>query len=291
MKKILLILLILSASFASEQMKTQKIAIGSVDELFVLFDKLDYTREAWIKGDKSVPRIYFTKITKNWVETSQKMPVKKKKAIFFRLLAPSILMSNERILKDREKLTQISKTASKYTDTFVVTLAKKYRVIKKDEIKVTDEDIKELFVRVDKLPLSLALAQGASESGWATSRFALLGNSLFGQWDFSGNGIKPKEQRKELGNYGLAKFDTPQDSVDSYLRNINTHRSYELLRTMRAKNRDISGYKLAEGLINYSERREAYVNDIKSIIEFNKLKEVDDAQLYGNVKYYLSRTK
>ncbi len=60
---------------------------------------------------------------------------------------------------------------------------------------------------------------------------------------------------------------------------------------MRAKNRDISGYKLAEGLINYSERREAYVNDIKSIIEFNKLKEVDDAQLYGNVKYYLSRTK
>ena len=58
--------------------------------------------------------------------------------------------------------------------------------------------------RVDIVPPSLALAQAAEESGWGTSRFAIKGNSLFGQWDFSGKGIKPKEQRAELGNYGIA---------------------------------------------------------------------------------------
>jgi len=84
------------------------------------------------------------------------------------------------------------------------------------------------------VPPSLALAQAAEESGWGTSRFAIKGNSLFGQWDFSGKGIKPKEQRENLGDYGIAAFDSPQDSIEAYMLNLNTHRAYQRMRQEHA---------------------------------------------------------
>ncbi|EGM71558.1 glucosaminidase domain-containing protein [Shewanella sp. HN-41] len=74
---------------------------------------------------------------------------------------------------------------------------------------------------------SLVLAQAAEESGWATSRFTVEGNAYFGQWDFSGKGMKPRQQRKALGNYGVAQFDTPLESVEGYLLNLNTSNAYQ----------------------------------------------------------------
>lgn len=71
------------------------------------------------------------------------------------------------------------------------------------------------------------LAQAAEESGWATSRFTVEGNAYFGQWDFSGKGMKSRQQRKALGNYGVAQFDTPLESVEGYLLNLNTSNAYQ----------------------------------------------------------------
>ncbi|MGI2103199.1 glucosaminidase domain-containing protein [Shewanella oncorhynchi] len=91
-----------------------------------------------------------------------------------------------------------------------------------------------LLERVDILPPSLVLAQAAKESGWGTSRFAREGNALFGQWDFKGNGMEPRQKRQGLGNYGLARFDTPFASVEGYLLNLNTHNAYQKMRDFRA---------------------------------------------------------
>ncbi len=131
--------------------------------------------------------------------------------------------------------------------------------------------------------------------GWATSRFTEEGNAFFGQWDFSGNGMVPKQQRKELGNYGLARFDSPLASVEGYMLNINITSAYQKLRNLRAKlrqeNKPISGLVLAGTLDKYSERGQVYIDSIRSMIRYNKLQDVDNAYLSNNTLIELTAPK
>ena len=168
----------------------------------------------------------------------------------------------------------------------------RYKVIKKKESVVDNSKLDELLQRVDIIPPSLALAQGAMESGWGTSRFAIQGNSLFGQWDFSGNGIKPGKQRSELGNYTIAAYDNPQASIDAYMFNLNTHRAYKRLRENRAelrnKNKQLSGWELAKTLDKYSERGNVYIKDLHNIMRFNKRNSTDQAFLWAKGENVIS---
>ena len=144
---------------------------------------------------------------------------------------------------------------------------------------------------MDIIPPSLALAQAAEESGWGTSRFTAEGNAFFGQWDFSGKGMIPKQQRKELGNYGVARFDSPLDSVQGYMFNINTASAYQELRKLRARlradKREVTGLRLASTLDKYSERGEDYVEGIMQMIRYNKLENVDETYLSDNKLIHL----
>jgi len=157
-------------------------------------------------------------------------------------------------------------------------LAKKYKVKEIDGTKQTllsAESKDKLLKRIDAVPVSLILAQSANESAWGTSRFARQANNFFGIWCFSkGCGITPL-QRDEGLVHEVAKFDTVQDGVNYYIRMINTHSAYRTLRQIRATQREkgevLSGTKLADGLIKYSERGEAYVQEIKAMIRTNKL--------------------
>jgi Bax protein len=142
----------------------------------------------------------------------------------------------------------------------------------------------ELAARVDVIPASLVLAQAAMESGWATSRFAAEGSALFGQWTYGGEGIKPKEQRTATkGDYRIAAFDSPRDSIRAYLLNLNTHAAYAELRDERRKLRKaggkMTGSALAAGLLHYSERGQAYVDELRSVIRVNHLQLADAATL------------
>ncbi len=273
------------------ELPVRTITSSSTEDIFKIFDSLGYTAEAWQQGIREIPRIYMTNIPSRWKTESNKITVAKKKEIFFRLLAPVILRSNELILLEQDELNKLIATtttadAGSTEHQTLLAMAQKYKVIKKDETKITPEQLQELKSRVDIIPPSLALAQGAEESGWGTSRFALLGNSLFGQWDFSGKGIKPKQQRTELGNYGLAAFETPLDAVRAYARNLNTHRAYTRMRTLRAKirteGRQPTGYELARTLDKYSERGQAYVDGLHAIMRVNKLAAADEAKLLNN---------
>lgn len=254
----------------------------SPKDVFKLFDELGYTMENWKKGIRVVPRVYLSDIPKRWQKNAQKLPVKKKKEIFFRLLAPLILRSNELIMAERKQLETLAKkkTLSTKDTQWLKGMAKKYKLKARDENTL----LTQLLIRVDIVPVSLALAQGAEESGWGTSRFAILGNSLFGQWDFSGKGIAPKQQRKELGNYGLARFKHPQDAVNAYALNLNTHRAYKSLRqkraTLRQAGQSLSGYDLAKTLTKYSERGQGYVDTLHQIMRVNKLRPTDEAYLW-----------
>ena len=135
---------------------------------------------------------------------------------------------------------------------------------------------------MDEIPVSLAIAQAAKETSWGTSRFALEGNALFGQWTWSGEGLNPKESEKNEG-HKVMKFNVLQASVRAYQRNLNTHSSYKEFRHARAKLRDqgkdLDSLILSEYLDEYAETGEKYVEVLQKIIEQNNLKDFDDAKL------------
>jgi len=267
-------------------LQDKTIKISSIEDLDQLFTDLNYTSVSWKAGLREVPRIYFSEVGSDWKKTSSTLPVKDKKNIFFRLLAPLVLMANEEILTQRKELFK-----SPLNTATVLKLAKKYRVVKKEATIITEQELNELKKRIDIIPLSLALAQGAEESGWGTSRFASEGNALFGLWDYSGKGMAPTQQRKELGNYGLARYDTPLDSVRGYMFNINIGHAYEKLRTLRQEFRQqkkkITGWELAKSLDKYSERGEAYIEGLHNMMRYNRLSQADDAYLNNGVKIHL----
>ncbi|MCW3173348.1 glucosaminidase domain-containing protein [Shewanella subflava] len=274
-----------SFSLISDNRPTQKpkrVPIYSLDSIKNLFDSLNYNSQSWQQGNREVPRLTFNTVTEKWQRTANSIPVEEKKMIFFRLMAPLILLSNEKMLLERRYIE-----VNANSDEKVRKLALKYNVIDEEFLEsgasLSDEQRTTLLNSVDIVPPSLVLAQAAEESGWATSRFTIEGNAFFGQWDFSGNGMVPKQQRTELGNYGIARFDSPLASVIGYLHNINTNNAYQKLRDLRAKlrheNAPITGLALASTLDKYSERGQAYIDSLRNMIRFNGLDQVDEAYL------------
>ena len=217
-------------------------------------------------------------VSKNITTPTVKKPqisVKEKKANFFNFLNPLIQKANADVIRQRQELLSIQQSlanlSSQQADRLAA-LAKTYKV--SDELPL-EAQIKALDKKINTIPASLVLAQAANESAWGTSRFAREGNNYFGQWCFSkGCGIVPSS-RNSGANHEVADFDTPLDSVKSYIKNLNRHASYKTLREIRQNAIDnkqpVTGVALAEGLIGYSERREEYVKEIQNMIRYNKL--------------------
>lgn len=264
----------------------------SVVQVEQLIKDLNYTPEAWQAGIREVPRLYITNVPMHWREkTSKELDVQTKKWVFFQFLGPLVLHSNEIIQADRDRIKLIIKAlrssaaVSSEDQAFLLEMATTYKVIE-GESDLTDRTLQDtLLRRVDTIPPSLVLAQAAEESGWGTSRFAAEGNALFGMWTWGGKGVVPLQQRSDLGNYKIAYYETPLQSVVAYMNNLNTHQAYRELRARRAELRKagvkVSGRELAKTLTRYSERGQAYVNSLLSLIKMNKLQLTDDAYL-GN---------
>jgi uncharacterized FlgJ-related protein len=275
---------------------SQKMEGGSYKEVLELYEQLNYTPEAWAAGIREIPRVYLVAIGDRWgTSTSKEIATLNKKQLFFRGLAPLVLHANELILKDRTRLKKIrssfqENSMSEFDTIWTMKIAELYKV-NTDEGQITEAMFDELWEKVDIIPPSMALAQSATESGWGTSRFAAAGNAMYGQWAWGENAMKPEEQRKGLGNYGVAAFGSLQESVSAYMLNLNTHNAYADLRSKRAElqknGKKITGPVLAETLIRYSERGESYVKEIKSMMEYNRLLPTDDAYLADDLPVFL----
>jgi Bax protein len=201
---------------------------------------------------------------------------KKRKEFFIQIVLPLIIEENNNIKIDRNTLFAII-NKSNNSNTEKKWLEKKYK-----QYGVKLGDLSSLKIRMDEIPVSLAIAQAAKETGWGTSRFALEGNALFGQWTWSGEGLKPKEA-KEGENHKVMKFNILQASVRAYQRNINTHSTYKDFRKARAKLRDsnkpLDSIELSKYLNKYAETGNQYVEVLQKIIKQNKLQDFDDAKL------------
>ncbi|MDY6844875.1 MAG: glucosaminidase domain-containing protein [Thermodesulfobacteriota bacterium] len=202
--------------------------------------------------------------------------VKERKHEFFEFMYPIIEMENAKVLKKRERLLVLYEKQHNNLDQspedlkWIDGLVSLYKIKKKQE----EYKWEVLLRRVDIVPVQLALIQSAKETGWGTSRFARVGNNMFGQWCFSElRGIVPK-QRGSDANHRVATFKTVKDSVRSYIHNINTSDAYTRLRHLRFEQRQAGevpdSYALANGLLRYSERREDYVKEVQAMILHNK---------------------
>jgi Bax protein len=204
--------------------------------------------------------------------------VKQKKSAFFSFIMPLIQNENKSILSQRqfiEKQYQLFKLKDTLK-TKNSALLKKYIVSYR--CKNTDlsqaKTFDELLIRVDIIPQELALVQAALESSWGSSYFARSANNLFGQWCFKpGCGVIPRA-RKEGEIHEVAKFETLQLSVESYMLFLNSHPAFSLLRKERAVNRrqgeNPNALLMANGLKDYSARGNAYISEVKSMIRTNK---------------------
>ena len=223
----------------------------------------------------------------------EELPVGLKKSAFLRAVLPLVVSVNADVARERTRVQELVRSVVSAGDSptaeqsaLMVSLSKGYRVPGADvalaEGRVA-EVLEELLLRIDQVPVSLALSQAALESGWGTSRFAVEGNSLFGQWVFSTNGMSP-EDRPEGAGYSVARFRDLRASVAAYVRNLNTSWAYHDYRNLRAEMRTrgdggLDALALAGGLLHYSTRREAYVKEVRAVIRGNRLARFRGARL------------
>jgi len=237
-----------------------------------LFDDLGYNLTAVRTGEKVKP-IYLTMLPK---DLNKLRKPKNKRELFIKIVLPLILDENLKIKEDRKKLFKILRKNFN-TPREKAWLKKSFK-----EYKINDKDLTELKERMDIIPASIAIAQAANESGWGTSRFALEGNALFGQWTWSKKGIIPKDQDLNK-NHKVLQFKVLKASVRAYKNNLNTHNAYREFRESRAKIREegknLSGILLTEYLKNYAQTGELYVKILEEIIKKNSLEDFDKANL------------
>ena len=202
--------------------------------------------------------------------------VKKRKNLFIQIILPLVIKENQNIRLDRKKLFSILNKSknSRVQKNWLESKFKQYGVVNKDLLT--------LKMRMDEIPVSMAIAQAAKETGWGTSRFALEGNALFGQWTWSGEGLKPIDAEDNT-THKVMKFKVLQASVKAYQRNLNTHSTYKNFRSARAELRDagkeLDSILLSEYLDKYAETGKEYVKTLQKIIRQNNLKDFDDARL------------
>lgn len=251
----------------------------TVAALETTFDGLGYDLQQVRAQQADVPRILPAAVPHDLSDIQE---VNRRKALFLRMVLPLVLMTNERLLAQRDRIKELQKqvgeggTPSEADAAWLAEMFETYRV--------EPGDFKTLLIRVDVVPPSLALAQAAVESGWGTSRFAREGNALFGQWVWGDDaeGIVP-EARQEGKTHKIKSFDTPLEAVAAYIKNLNRHNAYRKLRqiraALRAQGARLNGAHLAEGLEAYSEKGMEYVKLIRGIIATNKLRPLDRARL------------
>jgi len=236
-----------------------------------LFEDFNYDLSKIRKGKKVKP-FYISLLPK---DLSLIEDIRERKELFIKIILPLILQENEKIEEDRKKLFKLLAKKSNTKE------EKDWLKWKFKEYKIKNRDISELKIRMDIIPVSLAIAQAAIESGWGTSRFALEGNALYGQWTWSNKGLKPLKNVD--GDHKVMHFKILTASIKAYKKNLNTHSGYIEFREARAKlrnlNERVTGLKLTQYLDKYSAMGMEYTKKLELTIKKNSLSDFENAKL------------
>jgi Bax protein len=256
-------------NFDEQPSDTIRLSAATIVELF---KSTNYNLKD-VRKNKLVKPISLTLLPQEIIKIENS---KKRKDLFIQIILPLVIKENNYIKIDRIKLFRIL-NKNKNTEIEKSWLHSKFK-----QYGVVNKDLPTLKIRMDEVPISMAIAQAAKETGWGTSRFAQEGNALFGQWTWSGKGIKPLGA-EDGTTHKIMKFNILQASVKAYQRNLNTHSSYKDFRGARAEMRDkgkkLDSIVLTEYLEKYAETGKQYVKILQQIIKQNNLTDFDDAKL------------
>jgi len=199
------------------------------------------------------------------------------KQSFIKLVLPLILAANDELLQRREAVkASVQANDRNKLDQWAVL----YRI---DSENFDDFELAErLLRRVDTIPVALALAQAAVESGWGTSRFAQQGNALFGQWAWTESaGMRPLAASNERAV--VRSFGSLLESVRAYMHNLNTHQNYKRFRDARYRLKPqteaVKASRLATYLDSYAEIGQAYVKKLLAVMSSNNFDQYAEAKL------------
>ena len=248
---------------------TVRLSAATIQELF---KSTNYNLDD-VRKNKLVKPVTLTLLPEEIIKIENST---KRKNLFIQIILPLIIKENNYIRLDRKKLFSIlNKNKNSRNE-------KRWLGLKFKQYGVMNKDVSTLKIRMDEIPVSMAIAQAAKETGWGTSRFAQEGNALFGQWTWSGEGIKPAGADDD-STHKVMKFKILQASVKAYQRNLNTHSSYKEFRSARAELRDnkkeLDSLVLSNYLDRYAETGKQYVKILQQIIRQNQLTDFDDAKL------------
>ena len=256
-------------NFDEQPTDTVRLSAATIVELF---KSTNYNLKD-VRKNKLVKPISLTLLPEEIIKIENS---KERKDLFIQIILPLVIKENNYIKLDRKKLFSI---LNKNNNT---SAEKNWLSSKFKQYGVVNNDLSTLKIRMDEVPISMTIAQAAKETGWGTSRFAQEGNALFGQWTWSGAGIKPLGAEDNT-THKVMKFNVLQASVKAYQRNLNTHSSYRDFRRARAELRDkkkkLDSIILSEYLDKYAETGKEYVKILQQIIKQNSLTDFDDAKL------------
>ena len=226
-----------------------------------------------VRETKIIPNIIIAQLPRDLKKVKS---IKNRKELFIKITLPLIVQENEKLLSLNKKIKSIKNRYDQIS-------RKEADWIKNLMVQYKADTLDALLIKVDEIPVSLALAQAVIESGWGTSRFAYEGNALFGQyvWGTTNHGIIPND-RKTNAKYKIKSFNTLSESVASYMKNLNTNFHYNEFRinrfVLRSNNITLKGTYLAEFLFNYS-IEDNYTDKIKNIIEINDFEDFENLNI------------
>ena len=267
------------AAQKTENNTPQTIRPETTEGLQAFFQALNYD---WTQLKRGVPPLIIENIPDDIKDSATSV----KKRTFFMGLLPMALLANQEIAAEREEIKQIlerheRRESHENDQERIEEISKRYGL--RGRPIIDHRARSRLLQRVDIVPPSLVLAQAANESAWGTSRFARLGNNLFGEWTYSpGTGIVPAG-RPPGETYEVRKFSSLYESIRSYMNNLNRNGAYHKLREVRAGLRNteqpVTGIALAKGLTKYSQRGDEYIKEIQAMIRHNKLSRTNMAAI------------
>jgi Bax protein len=254
--------------------------LSETERIDILFQNSSYKLVEARKNQSLIPALFLWRLPNDLLEKNN---IEARKKIFIKIMLPLIIKQNSNILKKRAQLEEIDEkpvsSLEEFEKIWLLNMAKYYKVLDSKNSKTTmnTDQILELKQRIDIIPVSLAIAQSALETGWGTSRFSLFGNALFGQWTWkSDQGIEPTE-RNAGKKHSVRTFSQLSDSISDYSHNLNSSHFYQEFRTARTKLRmkgnpnGLWGHKLTEKLTSYSQNDKHYIRTIQKIIKKNNL--------------------
>ena len=279
MKGIKLLVLLGALLFAScnKTVEVKNIIINdysSLDSVYTAHRSID---------SNSIPPILIKSISPSIKDLS----IIERKKIFIKSILVNILKNNEDILSIRDSILDLqvrlnnNRIVKQEETVWLKKISKTYRC--------KPDDFDGLLKKINIIPPSMAIAQSIVESGWGTSRFAIEGNSLFGE-HFS-NGANGDYISANNSDIKLKSFPTIYDAVRSYSVNINRHRAYRKFRDKRLEmlnnSSKLNSLELVETLGSYSELGDEYITYIKNIILKNSLLHLDDLKIEDSNTIYL----